>query len=348
MVDKNSDFFRITDNFTKTATILSIPILKSTLDFKPKVTIAIPTYKRVNLLKETLESAINQREYENYDIIVVDNDSERGCETEKLMLSFTNKRISYYKNSENIGMAGNWNRLFELAEGEYVVMLHDDDLILSSFLSECMYYVNKEPDLGIIKPIMETFSDSVTQSQMEYFEKDSINFKGCKLIKLRRIFDIDNYLGYILGAPTGCLLNKQAVLKTGGFNDQFFPSFDYYFAVMFSSHYKVYILKKRLTLYRWGVNETLKISVLRRFIFDAYYLRKSIFEKYRLPKYFMNKYLIYSVMNDILTWKKINANFEFDLSDLNLKRDSYPKLYIISTFVKIYMRAVKTIKYRAI
>jgi glycosyltransferase involved in cell wall biosynthesis len=349
MIDKNTDFFKITDNFAKTANVPSIQILKTTLDFQPKVTIAIPTYKRADLLKETIDSAINQKGYENYDILVVDNDPERGCATEQLMLSYNNQKISYYKNSENIGMAGNFNRLFELAVGDYVVMLHDDDLILSSFLSECMDFVDKELDLGILRPMLEYFSNSLTCIEMNQFEENSKQIKGRKLRGvLKRLYDIDNYAGFALGAPTGCLFNKKAVLKMGGFNADFYPSLDYCFAVLFSCHYKVYILKKGLTLYRWGVNETLNVSTLKSFVIDAYYVRKSIFKKYRLPKYVMNKYLLFLANNDILCSKNFNSSFELNLSELNLKSENKTKLYIISIIVRCYMKIIKIIKYRAI
>ena len=64
-----------------------------------------------------------------FNILIVDNDPQRNCETEELIDSFNNQNISYYKNSENIGATGNWNKLFELADTEFVTMLHDDDLL---------------------------------------------------------------------------------------------------------------------------------------------------------------------------------------------------------------------------
>jgi len=153
MIDQHTDFFEYVDNFAKTAHIPSIPIFESNLDYIPDITIAIPTYKRADLLKEAIDSAINQIDYTNYDIIVVDNNPERGCETEKLMMTYSNNpMISYYKNADNLGMVGNWNRLFTLAKGKYVVMLHDDDLLLPTFLSECVKLA-KRLNADLIRPL---------------------------------------------------------------------------------------------------------------------------------------------------------------------------------------------------
>ena len=41
-----------------------------------------------------------------------------------------------YVNKENIGMIGNWNRGFELANTKYVAMLHDDDMLADIYLEE--------------------------------------------------------------------------------------------------------------------------------------------------------------------------------------------------------------------
>ena len=343
MIDKDTDFFKITNNFSKTASVLSNEIIKSNLDFKPKVTIAIPTYKRATLLKEAIDSAINQTGYEFYDIIVVDNDPERGCETERLLLSYNDKRITYYKNSENIGMAGNWNRLFELAIGDYVVMLHDDDLILSSFLSKCMHFVDKKRDVGIVRPISRLFNDTLTHEQIQQFEKDSDITGGCKWRgEFKRIFDIDNCLNFALGPPTGCLFNKKVVFDIGGYNDNFYPSQDYCFALLFSCHYKIYVLKKTLTLYRWGANESINISTRKSFAIDAYYLRKSIFKKYGLPKYIADRYLYCFI--DI--HKDLNLSFDFDKSTLIHKNINPGNMTFFSNIIWVYMKIVKTIKYK--
>ena len=343
MIDNNTDFLKITNNFIKTARVLSNQIIKSNLYFKPKVTIAIPTYKRAALLKEAIDSVINQKDYEFYDIIVVDNDPERGCETEKLLLSYKDKRISYYKNSENIGMAGNWNRLFELAIGDYVLMLHDDDLILSSFLSECMRFVDNKRDVGIVRPYSQLFNNALSHDQILQFEKDSIIIRGRKWRgKFKRIFDIDNCLSFALGTPSGCIFNKKSVLDIGGYNVDFYPSLDYCFALLFSCHYKVYVLKKTLTLYRWGENESLNISTRKSFVTDAYYLRKFIFKKYGLPKYIADRYLYCFIDNH----KDLNLSFEFDESTLSHENINPGNLNIFSNIIWVYMKIVKTIKYK--
>ena len=152
MADKQNDFFKIEDHFKETDNIPSIPVFENHLTEVPRFTIAIPTYKRNKYLREALESAINQITNEPYEIIVVDNNPERDDDTELLMTRYKDvKGLSYYKNSENLGMFGNINRCFTINPSQYIILLHDDDVISKNFLEYANYSVMNYPDAGIIQ-----------------------------------------------------------------------------------------------------------------------------------------------------------------------------------------------------
>jgi hypothetical protein len=73
----------------------------------------IPTFNRVNKLKQGMYRAINQRWHMYLELANIDNNSERDCETVQLVMNCISVRINFYKNLENIGSAGNLNRLFK-------------------------------------------------------------------------------------------------------------------------------------------------------------------------------------------------------------------------------------------
>ena len=78
MIDKHTDFFQYIDNFAKIAHVVSVPVKKAILE-SPLVTIAIPTYKRADLLKEAIDSALNQ-DYEGiYEVIIRKGKTRRNC-----------------------------------------------------------------------------------------------------------------------------------------------------------------------------------------------------------------------------------------------------------------------------
>ena len=110
------------------------------MDIKPLVSIGIPTYNRLKFLKETVESAISQS-YSNIEIIISDNCSSDG--TNEWLKTLTDSRIKIFTQSENIGMIPNWNKCVKESNGEYFILLSDDDYIDINFVSELITIVER-------------------------------------------------------------------------------------------------------------------------------------------------------------------------------------------------------------
>lgn len=115
----------------------------------PMVTIAIPTYNRAHsYLPLALQSALNQT-YPHVEIIVSDNCSSDNTET--FVKSITDPRIRYFKQQMNIGPNNNGNFCVEKAQGIYLLMLHDDDMIDDDFIETCMKAAKYQIHAGIIR-----------------------------------------------------------------------------------------------------------------------------------------------------------------------------------------------------
>jgi len=115
----------------------------------PLITIAIPTYNRAGgFLKYAIESAVNQT-YQNLEIIVSDNCS--SDHTESLVKGYNDPRIKYFRQVRNIGAPNNFNFCLTTANGDYFLLLHDDDLIDDDFIEACMKRANYSTDYGIIR-----------------------------------------------------------------------------------------------------------------------------------------------------------------------------------------------------
>ena len=92
------------------------------------VTIIIPTYRRLELTREAIKSAISQ-EYDNLEIVVSDNDSDDGS-FEKLQEEFKDQyKIRFIRNNKNLGPAMNWLSAASIARGDYIKVLFSDDLM---------------------------------------------------------------------------------------------------------------------------------------------------------------------------------------------------------------------------
>ena len=114
----------------------------------PLVTIAIPAYKSA-YLSAAIRSALTQ-DYQNIELIVVDDCSPEDIKS--VVSSFKNPRIRYVRNNVNLGsesVANNWNRCLDLAQGEYFVLLCDDDVLHPDMISSMLALAEAHPECGI-------------------------------------------------------------------------------------------------------------------------------------------------------------------------------------------------------
>jgi glycosyltransferase involved in cell wall biosynthesis len=93
--------------------------------------IIVPTYNRAYLISKTIQSLLAQ-EYQNFEIIVVDDGSTDN--TKEIVEMIASQKIAYHKikNSER-GFARNYGA--NLAKGDYVNFFDSDDLALENHLS---------------------------------------------------------------------------------------------------------------------------------------------------------------------------------------------------------------------
>jgi glycosyltransferase involved in cell wall biosynthesis len=112
---------------------------------RPRVTVAMPTYNRSNLLKGAIASALAQ-DYADFEVMIVDNAS--ADDTEAVVRSFADPRVTYVRNPSNLGCTGNVNRAIELNSNPYLNILMDDDVLLPGFISESVKLLDEHPEVA--------------------------------------------------------------------------------------------------------------------------------------------------------------------------------------------------------
>jgi len=98
---------------------------------RPLFSIVIPTRDRPNLLKDAIQSALEQ-EFDDYEIIVSDNST--NSETQKLVSEFESKKIKYFRTPRPLDMPKSWEFALSKANGKFITFLGDDDLLPKKFL----------------------------------------------------------------------------------------------------------------------------------------------------------------------------------------------------------------------
>lgn len=242
----------------------------------PFFTIIIPTYLRPDTLAASIQSAISQVGFADYEILIISNDPN-GAEgkTREIIDSFACEKIAYYVNSENIGMSGNWNRAVELAKGNYIVMLHDDDLLGPYCLATLHQCIEKNNRPAMVGCGAINFSDTLPT-----FEKP-------EQLHCRRITKQSFFFGRYLQIA-GMTFRKDLALALGGFDENCYPAADTVFIYQCLLHGQVINIDNNLVGYRKGVNESLSGNTMKNIILKTEQIRRSIAGHEGFAKLFMN------------------------------------------------------------
>lgn len=293
---KFQKLFPYSDEFKPIDEIRSRPIYENRLEAVPDISIVIPTYKRSNELAEALESALAQATDKEFEIIVGDNNPEDDMTLEMMMKYSCSKRISYYKHNANLGMAGNWNRLFSLSRTKWTILLHDDDILSPYYIDTICQYLND--DISMIKPCAPKF-----------YGRQCFSFHKPNLIRLEKM-EMYNFLwGCPLGSPSHAIFKTSDVLHVGGFQAKYFPCLDYLMYIKLCATGNVYHLASVLGGYRVSNNESLSDLTMAKYWDKRVYISDKLFEFYGLNKYIV-RVMDYLCMSSYVS--TINKNFRCD------------------------------------
>lgn len=116
---------------------------------EPKVSIILLNWNSGEVTKDCIAS-LHKTNYQNYEIVVVDNGSVDGSD-EELASKFHN--IVLLKNKMNMGFAGgnNIGIKYALASGaDYVLILNNDTIVNENFLSEMVKIALKNESCGMV------------------------------------------------------------------------------------------------------------------------------------------------------------------------------------------------------
>lgn len=114
------------------------------VDIGPLVSIGVPVHNGEAFLDQALWSLRGQT-YENLEIIISDNASTDETAAICRRHAEEDRRIRYYYSATNRGAAWNFNRVVELARGEYFKWAAHDDLVSPSYVAECVRVLERDP-----------------------------------------------------------------------------------------------------------------------------------------------------------------------------------------------------------
>ncbi|MCQ2518547.1 MAG: glycosyltransferase [Lachnospiraceae bacterium] len=182
------------------------------------VTAVITTYgRKPELLKRALESALNQT-YKNIEVIVSD-DNGLNTEIQKEVASFIESysdRVKYIPLKKNSGACVARNAGLEVAKGEYIAFLDDDDEWVDCKIEEQVRCFNDNPNFGMVYCDDVNIYDDIGKQQVRKRNNpESQNF-----------FDHLMWANFI-GGTSIPMMKTELVRELGGFDPLMQSSQDY-------------------------------------------------------------------------------------------------------------------------
>ncbi len=116
------------------------------------VSIIMPVYNGEKYLKEAIDSILYQT-YTNFEFIIIDD-----CSTDqsvKIISSYTDSRIHFHQNNENLNLIKTLNLGLHVAKGDYIARMDQDDISMFDRIEKQVLFLEANKHVGLVGSAFE-------------------------------------------------------------------------------------------------------------------------------------------------------------------------------------------------
>ena len=254
-----------------TATLMNVQP-SSPLDRPLLVSVCIPVYNGAEYLQAALDS-VRRQTWTDLEILAVD-DGSSDTSTEILAAAAGNDpRVRTIRNEHNLGLVGNWNRCLELARGEWIKFLFQDDLIDPDCIERMLAANTANNDIVICarRGLVEPTADP---RQRQFYTNGIVSLQELGLagnvtpermaLAMARLSPFYNFLG----EPNCWLFRKSCLQEVGHFNPWLVQSCDLEFCLRFALTMPITFVPEPLATFRAHGASTTTRNMERRFEYE--------------------------------------------------------------------------------
>lgn len=203
---------------------------------KIKLTIGIPVFRRPHLLKKVLESIVVSAKKSNllFEVFISDDSPEAANQEICKHMERHIQNIRYSHNKKNIGIDWNIRKCFHEANGEYVLVIGEDDLVDQELLVKFDKFISiSSPSLFILDYIYCTddFSRDLGKPLFSFEQSPKradlvLNFYKFGFIG-SLIFNRQAFIKQSILAPVGTYFHHLSVLGILLFDENTSSTYEY-------------------------------------------------------------------------------------------------------------------------
>lgn len=169
--------------------------------------------------------------YPGLEIVVVDDRSSDGTLAIATAFAVRDPRFKIHTNEQNRGLVGNWNRCVDLAAGDWVKFVFQDDLIAPDCVARMASRVNDDTLLVACSREFEFAADTPDELRQWYFTNRRA-IENCwgtaRTVTAAEVCEatLDRVGANLIGEPTSVMFKRSASEKFGPFNRDLVMSCD--------------------------------------------------------------------------------------------------------------------------
>lgn len=143
---------------------------------RPLLSVCIPAYNRPGELAPLIDSILAQ-DFVDWEIVISEDASPQQAAIRAAASRYVDQhpsRVRYHENATTLGYDGNFRRLVELARGEFLFIMGNDDLVYPGAFSAVADAIARHPDLGVILRAFAVFqgsADNIVQYTRYYADE---------------------------------------------------------------------------------------------------------------------------------------------------------------------------------
>jgi glycosyltransferase involved in cell wall biosynthesis len=248
------------------------------------VSICIPTYNGAKYIAECLESVCNQT-FSNFEVVVCDDASTDNTVEIVKKYQRNDNRIKLFINQTNSGLSANWNKCMELATGEWIKFIFQDDSIHPHGIAELL---KTSANAKVIVCEREFIFESGTSAKVifnynnlrrlyQFIPGNSTNYISsedmCRLISKK-------FPHNFIGEPSSLFFSKECVSRYGGFLPNMTQMVDYEFILRLAVNEGLCYVPEKLISFRVHDSSTTHVNISINYF--AFEFSDKIILSYRL------------------------------------------------------------------
>lgn len=188
-----------------------------------ELSVIIPTYNGLNLLKKNLPLLLNELDLvESSEVIIIDNNS--SDDTERYIRE--SAEIQYQKLKDNRGFSGAVNAGVNLAKGKYVLILNNDCVLKEKSIIALLDFLKNDNELIATQPVIYTHQNTIENIgyvvDLRIGKATEIRDIACDFSSHNKNIFATNS---IYGLSAACLLIRSDIFRKIGMLDESFHSY---------------------------------------------------------------------------------------------------------------------------